>query len=125
MKELIIKKCKKCNALVNVIEDCNCEKCGIECCDEEMEILIPNKTDASFEKHVPNIKKEGNELIITVNHVMEENHYITLITYKSEKMEITKYFAPFETPELKVPYEGKAKAYAYCNLHSIWETDIN
>ena len=125
MKELVLKKCSKCNALIKVIEDCKCENCGIKCCDEEMETLIPNQVDASHEKHVPNITKENDEVIITVNHIMEENHYITSITYKSEKLEITKKLNPGDKPELKVPYEGKAKAYAYCNVHSIWEKDID
>ena len=30
MKDLIIKKCMSCGAVVKVIEDCNCP-CGIEC----------------------------------------------------------------------------------------------
>ena len=34
MKELKLKRCKKCNALVEVLEDCNCEGCGIICCEE-------------------------------------------------------------------------------------------
>ena len=35
MKDLIIKKCMSCGAVVKVIEDCNCP-CGIECCGEKM-----------------------------------------------------------------------------------------
>ena len=125
MKEIILKKCNKCGALVQVINDCTCKECSIKCCDEKMEILIPNKVEASFEKHIPNIEKQNNEIIITVNHVMEEEHFIERITYKSENIEITKELKPKDKPELKVPYEGKAKAYAYCNLHSIWEKDID
>ena len=37
MKELKLKRCRKCNALVKVLEDCNCKGCGIICCDEAME----------------------------------------------------------------------------------------
>ena len=29
-KELIIKKCQKCGAMVKVIEDCHCDNCGIK-----------------------------------------------------------------------------------------------
>ena len=36
MKELILKKCMKCNALVKVLEDCSCDDCGIICCGEPM-----------------------------------------------------------------------------------------
>ena len=34
--ELIIKKCQKCGALVEVINDCNCGDCRITCCGEPM-----------------------------------------------------------------------------------------
>ena len=47
--ELIIKKCQKCGALVEVINDCNCWDCGITCCGEPMVKLISNSVDASFE----------------------------------------------------------------------------
>ena len=48
--ELIIKKCKSCGAMVKVLKDCTCENCGIKCCGEEMEILVPNSVDAAVEK---------------------------------------------------------------------------
>ena len=55
--ELIIKKCKSCGAMVKVLKDCTCENCGIKCCGEEMEILVPNSVDAAVEKHVPTYEK--------------------------------------------------------------------
>ena len=48
MRELIIKKCTKCNALVKVINDCTCDNCGINCCGKQMITLKANDTDASF-----------------------------------------------------------------------------
>ena len=38
--ELTIKKCKSCGATVKVIEDCNCNGCGIVCCGEQMAKMI-------------------------------------------------------------------------------------
>ena len=29
-KELIIRKCKNCGAMVKVLEDCTCDNCGIK-----------------------------------------------------------------------------------------------
>lgn len=40
--ELLVKKCKSCGAMVKVIKDCNCQGCGIKCCDETMEALVAN-----------------------------------------------------------------------------------
>ena len=56
-KELVIKKCKKCGATVKVLEDCHCGGCGIVCCGEPMETLVPNSVDAAVEKHVPTYEK--------------------------------------------------------------------
>ena len=62
-KELVIKKCLKCGALIEIINDCNCEECGIMCCGEKMMEIKPNTIDASFEKHVPTYEKVEDEII--------------------------------------------------------------
>ena len=40
-KELVIKRCSKCQALVEVIKDCTSDNCSIKCCGEEMIELAP------------------------------------------------------------------------------------
>ena len=80
MQELNIKKCKKCGAIVKVLEDCHCDNCGIQCCGEQMELLKPNSVDAAFEKHVPTYEVKDGKIFVRVNHVMEENHYIQWIS---------------------------------------------
>ena len=50
--ELIIKKCTSCGATIKVLDDCNCDNCGIVCCSKPMEVLVPNSVDAAVEKHV-------------------------------------------------------------------------
>ena len=30
------KQCLKCGALVEVIKDCTCEECGLQCCGQPM-----------------------------------------------------------------------------------------
>ena len=52
-KELTIKKCTSCGALVKVFQDCKCNNCGIQCCGTEMETLVPKSVAAAFEKHYP------------------------------------------------------------------------
>ena len=74
-----IKKCLKCGAIVEILKPCTCENCGIKCCGENMETLQPNSTDASFEKHVPVYEVEGEYIVASVPHVMEEDHYIEYI----------------------------------------------
>lgn len=125
MKELKLKKCLKCNALIKVIEDCNCEDCGIVCCGEPMKDVKSNSVDAAFEKHIPVYEIEESNIVITVNHVMEEDHYIEWISYVTNNLEITKYFKPNEELKLIVPYEKGAKIYSYCNKHGLWEKEVD
>lgn len=124
MKELKLKKCRKCNTLIKVLEDCNCEDCGIMCCGETMIELKANSVDANFEKHVPTYEIEGNNIRIKVNHVMEEDHYIEWILVKTEKEEREVILKPNDIPELVVPYEKGALIYAYCNKHGLWQTVV-
>ena len=124
MRELVLKRCAKCGALVEVLQDCTCENCGIKCCGEQMVQLVPNTVDAAAEKHVPTYKVTGDRLVVTVNHVMEQDHYIEWIAYVSDTRVGKAFFKPGETPSAVFPYEKGAKLYAYCNKHSLWSTDV-
>ena len=123
-KELIIKKCKSCGATVKIIDDCNCNGCGIVCCGEPMEKLVPNSVDAAVEKHVPTYEKVGDEIIVTVNHVMEEEHFIEWVCMVEENKEITVEFKPGEKAETKFHYAKGAMLYAYCNKHGLWKKEV-
>ena len=95
-KELVIKRCSKCQALVEVIKDCTSDNCSIKCCGEEMIELAPNSADASFEKHVPNYEVIDNHIIVKVNHVMEEDHFIEWIAMLANNKIIKKFLLPDE-----------------------------
>lgn len=124
MKELILKECKSCHAIVKVLEDCKCKGCGIICCNEPMTIVEPNTTDASFEKHIPTYEVIEDQMKVTVNHVMEEDHYIEWILVKTEKQNIEVLLVPGDEPTITVPYEKGALIYAYCNKHGLWKTEV-
>lgn len=86
--------------------------------------IIPNSEDASFEKHVPELKKLDNESVeVKVNHVMEENHYIEWILIEYYNEQIIEYFNPGEEAKVVVAYQEGMKAYAYCNKHGLWESN--
>ena len=123
-KELSIKKCKKCGAIVRVIEDCNCRGCGIVCCDEPMEKLVANSVDAAIEKHVPTYEKMDDGIFVKVNHVMEKEHFIEWIALVSENKEYFVTLYPEQNAECHLPYIPGAKLYAYCNKHGLWETEV-
>ena len=123
-RELIVKKCKKCNAIVKVIEDCNCNGCGIKCCEEKMEVLVPNSVDAAIEKHVPTYEIVEDEIFVKVNHVMEKEHFIEWISLVKENKEITVKLYPEQGTETRFPYVKGANIYAYCNKHGLWKTIV-
>lgn len=124
MKELIIKKCFKCGALVKVFKDCECEDCGIQCCGEEMKTLVSNTAEGAAEKHIPTYEIKDGEIIVRVNHVMEEDHYIEWISICSEGKEFTTYLKPGEDAEVHYKYIPGSVLYAYCNKHQLWKKEV-
>ncbi len=124
MKELVLKKCTKCGALVKVLKDCTCDDCGIKCCGEVMKEIKANTTDGAIEKHKPTYVVKDNELVVTVNHVMEDDHYIEWICLLTDNKEEYYYLKPGNTPTVSFDKVTSGKIYSYCNKHSLWVTDI-
>jgi superoxide reductase len=122
--ELLIKKCLKCGAIVEVLNDCTCQNCGIRCCDENMMTLKPNSVDASFEKHVPNYEIKNNKIFVSVNHVMEAEHFIEAIFYVFENTVQKVMLKAGQKPEAVFEFLGKGKVFALCNKHGLWEKEI-
>lgn len=123
MERLILKKCYHCNAMVKIIDDCNCS-CGIACCGEEMKEVLANSTDAAFEKHVPTYEIKDNKVYVVVNHVMEEDHYIEWISAVSKNEEQTIYLKPGMEAKATFKYDHGMTIYSYCNKHSLWKVEI-
>ena len=122
--KLIIKKCSSCGAMVKILKDCTCDDCGIKCCGKEMETLVPNSVDASFEKHVPQIEKVEDEIYVKVAHPMEKEHYIEWIAQVSENKEECIQLYPEGPAEVRFRYIPNATIYAYCNKHGLWKKDV-
>lgn len=124
MKELILKKCTDCGAIVKVINDCECDNCGIMCCGKEMVEIKPNSTDAVIEKHVPTYEIIDDKIVVKVNHVMEDEHYIEWICFVTEDSEEYTYLKP--NSEAIATYDKKeGTLYSYCNKHGLWIQEIN
>ena len=117
--ELKLKKCLICGRVVEVTDDE-----PVMCCGQEMVDVVPNSTDAAVEKHVPNYEKVEDEIFVTVNHVMEKEHYIEwleLVT-DSEKIKVELY--PEQEAQARFPYVPGSKIYAYCNKHGLWVKEV-
>lgn len=120
-----IVKCNKCGATVEVMKDCTCDDCGIKCCGETMADVVINSDEYSFEKHMPEVEIVGTYIEVTVPHVMEEGHYIEWLALVSDRVNAKKYFGVGDNLKAIFPYVKGSKVYAYCNLHGLWEYEIN
>ncbi len=123
--ELMIKKCTKCGATVEVLNDCNCKDCGINCCGQPMILMKPNSTDASFEKHVPQYEIDGQMMKVFVNHVMEDDHFIEWIGVLLDNKLTKVFFKPGDKPEAIFHYQKNAEIFSYCNKHGLWKNEVN
>ena len=121
---MIIKKCMKCGAMVEVLKDCTCDDCGIKCCGEQMRTFVPNTEEASFEKHMPVVEVVGDEIIVTVPHVMEEEHYIEWIAIEDEMNSQKHKLVIGKDAIARFPYKKGSKVYSYCNKHGLWSVDV-
>lgn len=122
-QELILKKCFTCGATIKVIKDCTCSECEITCCGKPMQKLKANSEDAAFEKHVPMYEIEKDKLKVHVNHVMEEEHFIEWICFKTDYKEEYVYLKPNMQAEATFAYDN-GTLYAFCNKHGLWSTKI-
>lgn len=89
--------------------------------------LEANTTDASGEKHVPAVIKNGDRIQVKVGeleHPMLEEHYIMWIYLETEQGGHLRVLSPGEKPEAEFllnPGEKPVAAYEYCNLHGLWK----
>ena len=117
--------CKKCGNVVLKLED---KSEALACCGEKMTLVDANTTEAATEKHLPVYEiKDGmiNIKVGEVEHPMTDEHYISFIILASDDNYMIKKLTAGDKPEASFPYDKSYnKIYAYCNLHSLWLTEI-
>lgn len=123
-REFKVFKCKKCGATIISFQESSTEECELMCCGDNMEELIPNSVDASFEKHVPTYEILDNVVKARVNHVMEQEHYIEWIAYVTKDAHNIRHFEPYMLAEEEFEYIPNSKLYAYCNKHGLWKSEV-
>ncbi|MBQ8468204.1 MAG: desulfoferrodoxin [Clostridia bacterium] len=124
MRKLIVKRCLKCGATVEILKDCKCKNCGIQCCNQSMVELKPNTSDGAAEKHLPVYEVVGEYVVVTVPHVMTEEHYIEYVAISCDKVSAKKFFKPGDVAKAIFPYIKGSKLYSHCNKHGIWSIDV-
>ena len=123
-EKLQIYKCEICGNIVEVLHTGGGE---LVCCEQPMNLLSENTTDAAKEKHVPVIEKTANGYLVKVgevNHPMEEKHYIEWIQLIAGEQAFRKFLNPGDAPQAE--FEIKASNVAareFCNLHGLWKKE--
>lgn len=118
--------CRRCGNLVGMVHDSGVP---MICCGEKMEGLVPNTVEASGEKHLPVAVMDGNVLRVhvgSVDHPMLPEHFIEWVYVQTDQGGQRKALKPGDAPEVSfcLGDDKAAAAYAYCNLHGLWMTEL-
>ena len=118
--------CEHCGNLIGVINDAGVP---MMCCGQKMTQLIPGTVEASVEKHLPVVTVDGDKVKVEVGsvaHPMSEEHSILWVYLQTDKGGQRKNLKVGEAPvaEFSLLDEKPVAAYAYCNLHGLWKTEI-
>lgn len=125
-----MKKFFKCQHCGNIIEMVHESGVPVVCCGEPMKELVPNTTEAAFEKHIPVIEVLDKEVTVKVGevaHPMMPEHHIEVIILETTLGVQKKYLAADGEPVAKfalVDGEKVVAAYEYCNLHGFWKKEL-
>ena len=127
MKNAKFYVCPHCGNLVEMVNDAGVTPV---CCGQKMNALVPGSVDASKEKHVPDVKVGAGVVAVnvgSVNHPMEEVHWIEWVQLVTDQGSYRKWLNPGQSPnvEFLLGDEKPLAVYAYCNLHALWKTDLN
>ena len=119
--------CAHCRNTVEMVYDTDIK---LFCCGDEMQELIPNTVEASGEKHIPAVTVGDNIVEVnvgSVDHPMEEIHWIEWVQLVTDRGSQRKYLNPGEAPNVRFALDGEKPlaVYAYCNLHGLWKTELN
>ena len=117
----------KCNICGNIVEVLHAGVGQLVCCGKPMELLKAKTEDEGMEKHVPVIEKINGDNRVrvkvgSVEHPMEQEHYVEWIEIVTEDRVLRKYLNPGEKPEKEFTIRaGTFSARIYCNVHGLWK----
>jgi superoxide reductase len=116
-------RCKVCGNIVQV----NFVGGGnLVCCGQPMELLTEKSEDIGMEKHVPVIELTDKGIKVkigSIEHPMEEKHYIQWIEVISNGKSYKQFLKPGMKPEAEFCLKEIEKVRAYCNVHGLWKKD--
>ena len=95
------------------------------CCNQPMDLMTENTTDAAQEKHVPVVEAVDGGVRVKVGsvpHPMESAHWISWIEVLAGGKSYRQFLEPGDPPEAVFPVQEEGLAVrAFCNLHGLWK----
>lgn len=120
-----IYKCEICGNIVEVLHE---GPGTLVCCNQDMGLMDERSEDQGLEKHVPVVRRDGSEVVVTVGdvlHPMDDDHFIEFIELIVDGNSYVRYLSPGDKPEVVfcIP-ENAEDVYAreYCSLHGLWRS---
>lgn len=117
-----------CNHCGNLVGMLNGNGNRLVCCGVPMTNLkSQNEYDEGSTKHSPVIKREGDELYVTVgalSHPMTDEHHIEWIYLETLRGGIRKTCIDRAATVFSGNEGIPVAVYAYCNLHGLWKTEL-
>lgn len=117
----------KCSICGNVVEIVHPGAPALVCCDKPMDKMEAKTEDKGNEKHVPVVEAlpgGGIEVKVgSVEHPMEEKHYIGFIEVLTQDRVMRVELNPGEKPYAKfcTNIENVIEVREYCNIHGLWK----
>ena len=127
MKETAFYACDQCKVLIEKISGRNED---FSCGGKALKKLEANTSEGAKEKHLPVVEQNGSQITVKVGsvfHPMTEEHSIEWVYLETERGGQRMMLRPDEEPVavFALAHGDRAvAAYAYCNLHGFWKTQL-
>jgi superoxide reductase len=116
----------RCEVCGNIVEVVNEGATALVCCGEPMIKLKAKTEDQGQEKHVPVVEETDNSIKVkvgSIEHPMEDKHYIKFIEILLKDRIIRKELKPGQAPEVKccATKSDVIEVREFCSIHGLWK----
>ncbi len=116
----------RCNVCGNVVEILHEGAPDLHCCGEAMSRLDEKSQDTGLEKHVPVVEENTAGVLVkvgSVEHPMEEKHYIKFIEVLTADKVLRAELKPGMKPQAVFPVKKSEIVLVreFCNIHMLWK----
>lgn len=122
-KKLQVYKCNICGNIIEVLHEGVGE---LVCCGQPMVLFDEKIEEEGKEKHLPVVEKTEKGFFVkvgSIQHPMEEKHYIEWIEIIVDGKTYRQFLKPGDVPEAIFAIEAEEiTAREYCSVHGLWTT---